>query len=430
MTVLILTSRLDTTADMVLEHLRGRAEVVRADTAEFPQHATLDAHLADGTWHGVLATEHRTVRLGEVSAVYHRRPGPFNLPTTMSTGEREWAAAEARYGMGGVLGALRCRWVNHPTRNAAADYKPVQLAIARRCGLRTPQTLVTNDPDAVVKFHAEHGPLVYKTLSGAPRQAPGWTHFTEDTTGLDLDGVRHTAHLFQPRLAKQYEVRLTVVGQRLFAARIDAGTEAAGLDWRVDHDALTYTTMAVPPVTAARVRRLMRSLRLRFATLDFVVEPDDGWTFLEVNPNGQWGWIEHHTGMPIARAIANDLRRGVRVMLPPRPYLDDLVRTVAQVVPRRVVRAVVGGYRLEVRSKSVLFDGVLIAVQPGPVAVLRALAEHPGRALSYADIRRATPNWAAADDHAIEMAVSRLRRALPVSDLIQTVMKRGYRLPS
>ena len=65
---------------------------------------------------------------------------------------------------------------------------------------------------------------------------------------------------------------------------------------------------------------------------------------------------------------------------------------------------------------------------PGPIAVLRALARNPGRVLSCAEIRRATPNWAAVDDHAIEQAVSRLRRTLHHGDLIQTVMRRGYRL--
>jgi uroporphyrinogen-III synthase len=56
------------------------------------------------------------------------------------------------------------------------------------------------------------------------------------------------------------------------------------------------------------------------------------------------------------------------------------------------------------------------------------LARNPGRVLSCAEIRRATPNWATVDDHAIEMAVSRLRHTLHNSGLIQTVVRRGYRL--
>jgi uroporphyrinogen-III synthase len=119
---------------------------------------------------------------------------------------------------------------------------------------------------------------------------------------------------------------------------------------------------------------------------------------------------------------------GVPVLTSARPYLEDLVALACATVPQRAVRLEGGGYRIEVRGQAVVLNDQLIAVQPGPIAVLRALARQPGRVLSCAEIRRATPTWAGVDDHAIEMAVSRLRRTLHNSELIQTVMKRGYRL--
>jgi uroporphyrinogen-III synthase len=122
------------------------------------------------------------------------------------------------------------------------------------------------------------------------------------------------------------------------------------------------------------------------------------------------------------------LALGVPARLPVRPFLEEVVELAVATVPQRAVRVVAGGLSLEVRGQAVVLDGELIPVQPGPIAVLRALARHPGRVLSCAEIRRATPNWAGVDDHAIEMAVSRLRRSLHDGDLIQTVVKRGYRL--
>jgi uroporphyrinogen-III synthase len=83
---------------------------------------------------------------------------------------------------------------------------------------------------------------------------------------------------------------------------------------------------------------------------------------------------------------------------------------------------------MEVRGQAVVLNDELIPVPPGQITVLRALARNPGQVLSCADIRSAAPNWADVDDHAIEMTVSRLRRTLHDGDLIQTVMKRGYRL--
>jgi uroporphyrinogen-III synthase len=93
----------------------------------------------------------------------------------------------------------------------------------------------------------------------------------------------------------------------------------------------------------------------------------------------------------------------------------------------------VASQRIEIRGQAVVVGGRLIAVQPGPLSVLRALASRPGRLLSAAEIRSIIPHSPPIDDHAIEMAVSRLRGSLSDSaldgrELVQTVMKRGYRL--
>lgn len=120
--------------------------------------------------------------------------------------------------------------------------------------------------------------------------------------------------------------------------------------------------------------------------------------------------------------------QGLEPLVAPEPYPEELARTVAAALPKRAVQISVNGSRLEIRGQAVLLDDRLIPVQAGPIAILRALARRPGGVLSCADIRRTVPAWSGADDHAIEMAVSRLRRSLDRNDLVQTVMKRGYRL--
>jgi len=119
---------------------------------------------------------------------------------------------------------------------------------------------------------------------------------------------------------------------------------------------------------------------------------------------------------------------GVPAPVADQPYLEELVALAREHVPQRAVRLAAAGYHIEVRGQAVVLNDELIPVPPGPIAVLRALARNPGRVLSCAEIRRATPSWAAVDDHAIEQAVSRLRRTLHDGELIQTVMRRGYRL--
>ncbi len=110
------------------------------------------------------------------------------------------------------------------------------------------------------------------------------------------------------------------------------------------------------------------------------------------------------------------------------PFVEHVAEAVLTELPRRGLRLAVGGHDLEVRGQAVVLDGRLIAVGGGPLSVLRALARSPGQVLSATEIRQTTPAWAEVDDHAVEMAVSRLRRALRGADVVQTIVNRGYRL--
>lgn len=215
-------------------------------------------------------------------------------------------------GVGGVLSSS-LRWLNHPAAIAAAEYKPVQLAHARACGQDVPATVVTNDPAEAADFVGHVGRAVHKPFTPADI-TEAHTHrvvFTTPVTVADIDeSIRLTAHLIQAWVDKRYEVRLTVVDDTLLAARIGSGSAAAEVDWRADYEALTYTAIAeVPAAVGHGVRTLMTRLGLRFGAFDFVVSPDDRWWFLEVNPNGQWAWIEDATGLPITAAISDALTR-------------------------------------------------------------------------------------------------------------------------
>ncbi|TDB78947.1 ATP-dependent carboxylate-amine ligase, partial [Micromonospora fluostatini] len=105
--------------------------------------------------------------LADITHVYFRRPGPFDLPAEMDPLERRWAEQEARLGLGGLLFALpHARWVNDPHAMTAAEFKPRQLAVAARLGMTVPPTVITNDPQRAREFagvHADAG-VIYKPL--------------------------------------------------------------------------------------------------------------------------------------------------------------------------------------------------------------------------------------------------------------------------
>jgi uroporphyrinogen-III synthase len=120
---------------------------------------------------------------------------------------------------------------------------------------------------------------------------------------------------------------------------------------------------------------------------------------------------------------------GVRTLQPERPRLGALVRSIAEALPaRRPSGLMVDGRLLEIRGHAVLIEGRLVELPPAPMAVLRALAEQPGRVMSRAQLVPRLPSGDAASEHAVEMAVTRLRAALGRGQFVQTVVKRGYRL--
>lgn len=131
---------------------------------------------------------------------------------------------------------------------------------------------------------------------------------------------------------------------------------------------------------------------------------------------------------PAAAPPAAAPRAEVEPLLADPPFLAELAEAVLQALPVRSLTLTAAGHRLELRGHAVVLDRRLVPVQAGPLAVLRALARQPGQVLSPADLRAALPDRSWVDDHAVEMAVSRLRQSLPGTDLVQTIVKRGYRL--
>lgn len=308
--VLVVTKVDDVTADLVIEELNRRGVcVVRLDPGDFPADVAVTARLGGGDLDGRLCTATRRAELAWIRSVYWRRPSPYAAPDGLSAQDAHWCVDQARYGLGGILGALpSARYVNHPWRNRDAEYKPAQLATAARCGLAVPPTLLTNDTEQARRFAQEYGPVVYKPLRNTDFHGEGsraLTVWVEEVEPSSIDaGVAQTVHLFQQRVNKVADVRLTAVGERLFAVRIDG----AGLDWRRDYDALSYTLIETPPDVAKGIRAYLEAFGLVFAAFDFGLDADGRYWFYEGNPNGQWAWFPGEITDQITAAIADQLQ--------------------------------------------------------------------------------------------------------------------------
>jgi hypothetical protein len=248
-TVLILATERDISADRMVRALADRdVPVFRVDLSWFPQQLSFDAELWGGRWTGRLATPYREVTLKELRSIWYRNPSSFHFPVAMSDTERQHAQHEAKLGLGGVLGVLPVRWVNHPSRHADACYKPRQLLAAVRAGLSVAPTLVTNNPAAVRRFAAqcEPGGVVTKMFGASAicEQGGRRVALTQRLTAADLHdlrGIELTAHLVQQWATKREEARVIVIGRHAFAVAIRAHSQASYIDWRADYNALSYS---------------------------------------------------------------------------------------------------------------------------------------------------------------------------------------------
>lgn len=312
MSVLVLAAPDDLTADLVVLALAERGtEVFRWDTADFPQRTQLTARLTQGGWRGSLATRERVLNLEDVTSVYYRRPRAFDLPSELTVAERRFAYEQAQQSIGGVLMSLDCRWVNSPASVAAAEFKPRQVVVAQRCGLSVPETLITNRAEDI-------GPFVGGGIVTKPMARPAldgdefrlvYTHRLDGGDLADLRGIGATGHLFQEWVAKRWDLRVTAVGDQIFATAIHAQSDRSLVDWRSDYDSLNYQPVSLPSDVQAGVHAYLRTFGLIFGAFDFTVGKDGKYSFLECNPNGQWAFIEQATGQPISDAIAAELTR-------------------------------------------------------------------------------------------------------------------------
>jgi glutathione synthase/RimK-type ligase-like ATP-grasp enzyme len=213
------------------------------------------------------------------------------------------------------LDAFHLDPVHHLRR---AENKQLQLKIAGEVGLDVPRTLITNEPEAVRRFAREcpHG-MIMKTLSSFAiyEQGEQKVVFTTAVRTEHLEhlaDLRHCPAIFQEQVPKTLELRTTIVGDRLFTASIDSQRSArTRVDWRRDGLGLidAWAPYRLPVEVEGRMLELMRRLGLNYGAADLILAPDGRHVFLEVNPVGEFFWLEKHTGLPISSAIAELLVR-------------------------------------------------------------------------------------------------------------------------
>jgi glutathione synthase/RimK-type ligase-like ATP-grasp enzyme len=308
--VLILSTIADVATDYVVQGLRKRGiPHHRVNTEDLPFSRSLTLELGTG---GQPSLKFDDLTESKPSSVWYRRIRSPACPVGMQEGVYEFCLQESRAALLGSIAGYKTRWMSHPAEVWRAELKPYQLQLAQEIGLRIPKTLVTNDPDSIRKAFHTFGPMIVKPSRSGYAVVDGQERSIYTSRLLaehleHVDEARLSPAIYQELIPKRYDVRATVVGTDVFAAAIHSQTDpAAAVDWRhTDNPDLPHTPIELPTKVRESVLALMSKLGLSFGAVDLVETPDGEFIFLEVNPNGQWLWIDDQLQLGITNAIVD-----------------------------------------------------------------------------------------------------------------------------
>lgn len=262
---------------------------------------------------------HKTNLVKNLKSVWFRRPiMPFeydwqesNLPasTIKYIGEQWHLFLEGLRTIRNVL------WINDPVKNQEAECKVRQLKYAVSVGFKIPRTCVTSDKKDLLQFYEScNGEIIAKALYAPLIEEPDKDYFiftnpVKDINKITNQEINIAPTVFQEKLIDKIDYRLTVIEKRAFAALIkSADGRKVPLDWRTKRKGLEFVECKLPRGILQKSIDLVQQLGLVFGAID-LAEVNGNFYFLEINPNGEWGWLQEEANLPIAEALADCLTR-------------------------------------------------------------------------------------------------------------------------
>jgi glutathione synthase/RimK-type ligase-like ATP-grasp enzyme len=261
----------------------------------------LHVEVRDGNVAGTLAVGRRRLALSEISGAYVRLMDDRELPEVRGRTAHDPARAHCRavhLALGRWLELTPARVVNRAAPQGSNGSKPYQLQLIAACGLAVPETLVTNEPDAVLELRRRHGRVVYKSISGAR----SIVRELRDEDIERLDRIRWCPVQFQQHIPG-HDVRVHCIGERAFATAV----HSSATDYRYADDDVRLEATELPEAVRDACVATTRALRLELSGIDLRIAPDGEAYCLEVNPQPGFSYYEDAAGQPIAAAIAAHL---------------------------------------------------------------------------------------------------------------------------
>ena len=318
--LLVVTNKSDLACDFLILRLKERSiPFLRLNTEDYGKTFQINLSLAgrDASYE-IAFSDGPLVADKDIGAVYFRQPVSPDISADVTEADRAFSQREVKELLRSLWRLIdRRKWLNHPKELWLASNKVEQLTVAQRLGFNIPATCVSASEPTVRQFIENcKGQVICKAIKhGFLRQGRTVKIATTQRIGPEflnrLCAYAPVPMIFQEEVPKAFDVRVTVVGDSVFATAIHSQEHPeTAVDWRLwdvhDFD-MRHEAIRLPAGLEELCRQVARHYGLRYAAIDLIQTNQGEYFFLELNPNGQWAWIEQKAGYPIRDALIDCL---------------------------------------------------------------------------------------------------------------------------
>lgn len=294
--ILIITSSFDFTVDYLINKFNNKANFYRFNTDFFGEYS-IDISSNKG-WS--ISSKVWTIREEDIFSIYYRKP---TLPKLEKIDFKYHSLMykDMISTIDGILEVFNGRCLTKPSILRKSENKIFQLRIAEELNFNIPKSLITNSDNLARRF-CEDDIKIVKPLSMGRLEYQNKIGIIQTNIvdkNIPIEGLGYSAAYFQDYVNKDYEVRATIINKKSHAVRIDSEDK---VDWRKSDSKNKYSKIALPSNIEIKCLKMLDKLDLNFGAFDFIVK-DGKFIFLEVNPNGQWYWLEEELHLSISNDI-------------------------------------------------------------------------------------------------------------------------------
>lgn len=310
--VLFITNKTDLTTDFVVREVqKKRVDFYRLNTEEIGSSVFITLDISNDAYYLYDRLLGIKYDLKSFTSVYFRRPEVRKVEDEdLTDAEKQFIKIEYYQTLESIYSVLAgAYWISPVQSIRSAENKVYQQILAKNIGLKVPNGILTNDAWDFKSFWADNAKAcVVKSIRSGQvgideTEKIVYTSILDDLPSKDR--IEASPTYMQRNIKKQYDIRVTAVGCKLFSTAImSQGCEETKTDWRKGEHVLPYHEISLPEELEKKCIQLLETLHLEFGAIDFILGEDGEYYFLEINPNGQWAWIECRTNYRIAAEIA------------------------------------------------------------------------------------------------------------------------------